>query len=152
EAVKILRDTYPGREIEWYVFGEALLPPDNKIASYKSTGFVQGKDLAKFYSSGDVMLCPAWYESFPLYPLEAMACGVPAVTTPYGTEDYAIDGSTALIVPAKKPQEMAKAMRRLIEEKGLANKLKANALAKTKEFTWEKSVTNLEKVLSVGSN
>jgi glycosyltransferase involved in cell wall biosynthesis len=41
--------------------------------------------LAALYTSADVVMCPSWYESFPLYPLEAMACGAPIVTTPFGT-------------------------------------------------------------------
>lgn len=39
------------------------------------------QDMAKIYSAMDVLLNPAWGEGFGITPLEAQACGVPAVVT-----------------------------------------------------------------------
>ncbi len=148
EAVKtmgIVREKYP--DVEWFVFGDTLIPPDNDIARYTATGLVTGDKLAEFYSSGDIMLCTSWYESFPLFPLEAMACGLAVVTTPFGTEDYARDGENCLFVPPKAPEEMARAVIRLIEDKPLRERLSREGIKAAQKFTWERSVNELEKVL-----
>jgi len=46
--------------------------------------------------------CPlVGYESFPLFPLEAMACGLAVITTAPGTEDYAVNQENCLVVEPK---------------------------------------------------
>ena len=144
-AMSLVRKSYP--DVEWLVFGDALLPPDNNIARYDAAGFLTGDKLAEMYSSGDIMLCTSWFESFPLFPLEGMACGLAVVTTPYGTEDYATDGVNCLFVPPKSPEEMAKAVIRLIEDKELRNRFSREGQKTAKQFTWERSVTDMERVL-----
>lgn len=146
KAMKIVREKYP--DIEWLVYGDALVPPDNDIARYTAVGFVAGDELAKVYSAGDIMLCPSWYESFPLFPLEAMACGLAVITTPFGTEDYARDGKNCLIVSPKYPEEMARAVIRLIEDKTFSESLGKEGIKTAQRFTWERAVEKLEKILS----
>ncbi len=84
-------------KIEWHVFGfqHPDLAPDNALAPYKFHGALGHEDLSRLYAESDIMLCPSWYESFPLPPLEAMACGTAVITTPNGTGDYVVDGQPA---------------------------------------------------------
>lgn len=145
EAIRMVRIKYP--EIEWIVFGDTSIPQDNKVAKFKAAGFLVHERLAELYSECDIMLCPSWYESFPLYPLEAMACGLAVVTTPLGTEDYAKDGINCLIAPAKSPNVMAEAIIKLIEDKSLRAELGDEGIRTARRFTWDQSVNELEKVL-----
>lgn len=69
-------------DVRWRVFGDdAEIPPDNPIAPYEPIGVVDAPAIRRLYSEAHVALCPAWYESFPMYPMEAMSCGCAVVTT-----------------------------------------------------------------------
>ncbi|MCW4046496.1 MAG: glycosyltransferase family 4 protein [Candidatus Bathyarchaeota archaeon] len=104
--------------------------------------------LATLYSSADVIICPSWYESFPLYPLEAMACGTPVITTPYGTEDYAFHEKNCLVVPPKDPHSLAEAALRLLESEQLKEEFRKEGPKTAKQFTWEKTVDVVERLFS----
>jgi glycosyltransferase involved in cell wall biosynthesis len=149
EAIQIARQRIP--HLEWKVFGESLLPPNNNIAPYTPLGFLTEETLRKAYSSSHAILCPSWYESFPLYPLEAMASGSAVITTPYGTEDYAINMRNSLVVPPHDPEKMAKAVITLYEKSDLRQKLISQGLEDAKEFNWTRSVNKLASLLGLKS-
>lgn len=145
DAVEAMKIVFKKRkDVEWLVFG---LSPSKKHNSEAPYTFIQGifnEKLAELYSSADVVFCPSWYESFPLPPIEAMACGAPVVTTRYGTEDYCFHEDNCLVVPPKEPKLMAEAILRLLEDRNLANRLRENGLKTAKEFTWDKTVDKVE--------
>jgi glycosyltransferase involved in cell wall biosynthesis len=105
------------------------------------------RDLASIYSSADVFISSSWSEGFGLPGLEAMACGVPVVTTDSGgVREYAIPEETAIVVPPKNPQALAEGILRVLQDGKLRQKLIKNGLEKVKEFDWEKSIDKLEKL------
>jgi glycosyltransferase involved in cell wall biosynthesis len=70
-----------------------------------------------FLASSDIAVTGAWYEPFGIVPVEAMSCGVPVVATDVGGHrDTVIPGRTGELVPARRPDRVAKALRRLLEE------------------------------------
>lgn len=147
-AVAIARDRLPGKTIIWRVYGEALLSPDNDIARYDALGFLGPAALAQAYRDCDMLLSASWYESFPLFPLEAMACGLPVITTRFGTEDYAQHGETAHIVEARSPESIADGIRKLVEDPAYRTRLAENGHRASHDFTWERSVQTLETLLT----
>ncbi len=147
EAMRHVRERLG--EVRWRVFGdEALLPPDNPIAPYEPVGVIDPPAIRRLYSEAHIALCPAWYESFAMYPMEAMACGCSVVSTEYGVEDYARHEQNALVVPARDPQAMADAVVRLAEDPALRGRLIAQAQLDIKGFTWEHSVDRMEELLN----
>lgn len=67
--------------------------------------------------SADVVVCVPWYEPFGIVPLEAMACGVPVVAAAVGgLVDSVVHGETGLLVPPRDPEELARALRSLLED------------------------------------
>jgi glycosyltransferase involved in cell wall biosynthesis len=151
EAVAIARRSLPGVTIRWQVYGTpALLPPQNPVAPYEPLGFLQPSDLAQAYRKADVLLGASWYESFPLFPLEAMACGLGVVTTPEGTEDYAIHEQTAEIVYPKDPESIARGLIRVIRDAAYRFKIAKKGNEISRNFTWQKSVLTMEEILSKG--
>ena len=144
EAIKIVMKKR--KDIKWFVYGQKLTLPQDLEAPYTFIHFPSDEELAKLYSSADVVICPSWYESFPAPPLEAMACGAPVVTTKYGTEDYAFNEENALVVPPRNPQAMAQAILRVLEDKNLAEKLRENGPKTAKQFTWDKTTDQVEKL------
>ena len=145
EAIRIARQSIP--HLEWRVFGDALLPPNNSIASYVPLGFITGQRLRRAYSEAHILLSTSWYESFPLYPLEAMACGAAVVTTPYGTEDYAQHLFNAYVVPPRDPEAAARALLHLYEDAEMRSNLAKQGLVEAKKHTWEKSVQRMQSLL-----
>ena len=67
---------------------------------------------------------PSRWEGMSNALLEAMACGLPCVATRVsGSEDIIADGVNGLLVAPEQPAEMAQALRRILEEAELAQRL-----------------------------
>jgi glycosyltransferase involved in cell wall biosynthesis len=147
EAVRIAREQLPKTKLRWQVYGDADLPPDNPIAPYEHLGFLQPKALGDAYRRADILLSASWYESFPLFPLEAMACGLPVITTQPGTEDFAKDGETAIIVEPKNPASIAQGIIRLTTDCELRMKIARQGCQVSRRFTWENSVRTMEQII-----
>jgi len=137
-----------GRAIDLVVFGTETPLPVLPGAPYRHVGRRVNQDLAQLYRSADVVVTPSWYESFPLPPLEAMACGVPVITTRYGTEDYAVDGRNALVVPPRDPQRLAEAILRLAQDGALREALARGGVETARGFTWDATVGTVERLFS----
>lgn len=152
-AVDIVRKR--GYKIDFLAFGgqfdPATLPEDVRRIPFTFVGSKMNDDLAEFYSDADMLVSASYFESFPLPPIEAMACGTPVVTTPFGTEDYARDRETAMVVPAKRPEAMAEAIIELIENKNLYLKLAKAGPHEAKKFTWDAAAEQMERILKSSS-
>jgi glycosyltransferase involved in cell wall biosynthesis len=80
-------------------------------------GAVPRTELPPLLRSADAVVCAPWYEPFGIVPLEAMACGVPVVATAVGgLADTVVDGATGVLVPPKRPDLLAGAIRQLLAE------------------------------------
>jgi glycosyltransferase involved in cell wall biosynthesis len=147
EAVRLAKRSIP--RLEWQIFGDSLLPPMNDIANYRPLGFISGRDLRDAYVRADVMLCGSWYESFPLFPLEAMACGVPVISTQAGVEDYMIHRRNGYIVESCDPVLMAKALMDLHRNPELLKNIGLLSSVDAKKFTWDRSVQRMCELLGL---
>jgi hypothetical protein len=93
------------------------------------------------------MLCPSWHESFPLPSIEAMACGTAVITTPYGTEGFAIDGHTAIVARPRVISDFVVALDGLVRLPELRKKLASNGRAMAESLTWDGAVAAREELL-----
>lgn len=106
------------------------------------------QNLASIISSARIHLSTSWKEGFGLPGLEAMACGVPQVSSnALGNEDYAVHNKTALIVTKNTPQAYAESMLQLLTDATLYRRLRDNGLKRAKEFSWPKSIEKLERLM-----
>lgn len=70
--------------------------------------------------SADAVVCAPWYEPFGMVPLEAMACARPVVATAVGgLTDTVVDGVTGVLVPPRRPRELAQALCSLLDSPAL---------------------------------
>jgi glycosyltransferase involved in cell wall biosynthesis len=126
------------------------LPPNfhAQDVHIKNVGYIYDDEkLADLYSSCDVFLFSSWFEGFGIPPLEAMACGLPVVTTACGgVNDFAKDGVNALIVPPRNPKVAAEAVLRLLSNNTLAEHIKKEGLKTVNHFTWSKAIDKMEKI------
>jgi glycosyltransferase involved in cell wall biosynthesis len=80
-------------------------------------GAVPRSDMPALLRSADLVVCTPWYEPFGIVPLEAMASGVPVVASAAGGFlDTVVDGATGMLVPPRRPDRLAAAMRKLLAE------------------------------------
>jgi glycosyltransferase involved in cell wall biosynthesis len=131
-----------------------LVSKQREIANYASDvgmKFVFGpsdEELALLYSTCDVYVHSSWYEGFGLPPVEAMACGVPVVTTDsLGVRDYAVNEINCLLVPPRNPVKLLKAIKRCLTDDELVQSISKNGLATAAKFDIEKAAAAHLKIL-----
>ena len=87
-------------------------------------------DTALFYAAADIFVCCSRVESFPRVILEAMAAGLPIVTTPvFGITEQVKENVSALFYPPGDAQGLADRITRLVEDTALREALAAGASA-----------------------
>jgi glycosyltransferase involved in cell wall biosynthesis len=102
-------------------------------------GRVDHDRIAALYRGAAVALNPSRVDNMPNSVLEAMACGVPVVSTDAGGVRYILrDGSTGLMVPAGNAAAMAAALLRVLQDASLASRLRAAALVEVQQYAWPK--------------
>jgi len=100
-------------------------------------GRLEIEAMARLYRSADLMLNPSLVDNMPNSLLEALASGIPVVSTDVGGIRFLVDdGNTALLVPPGEPQAMAAAAERVLSEPGLAARLVRNGLAQVQRYAW----------------
>lgn len=102
------------------------------------TGRLEPQAMANLYREADIAINPSLVDNMPNSVLEALASGIPVVSTNVGGVPYIVsDGETALLVPARSPEAMAIAITRLIEEPSLCSQLIDNGMAEVQRYTWD---------------
>ena len=111
------------------------------------TGRVENEQIAALYQSADVMVNPSLADNMPNSVLEALASGVPVVSTRVGGVPYLVQHEkTALLVPPGDVVAMAKAVIRLLETPDLAHRLVTSGLAEIQQYTWPNVREELQSV------
>ncbi|HUO85979.1 MAG TPA: glycosyltransferase family 1 protein [Thermoanaerobaculia bacterium] len=108
-------------------------------------GRVDDDRLLALYQGATAFAYPSLYEGFGLPVLEAMACGVPVVTSDVSSLPE-IAGDAALLVDPRDASALARALRRLIDEPALAADLAARGRIRAAEFSWERTAAAMEDV------
>jgi starch synthase len=96
------------------------------------------EQVVQLYSHAAVFACPSVYEPFGLINLEAMACEAPVVASAVGgIREVVEDGTTGLLVPPARPDELAAALRRVIEDPARARAMGRAGRRRVEErFSW----------------
>jgi glycosyltransferase involved in cell wall biosynthesis len=115
-----------------------LIEIDNKslINSISLTGYVINTDLPAIYSQCQVFLYPSLRESFGIPMLEAMACGVPVITSNTSSMPE-VAGSAAFIIDPFKPEEITDALIQITSNPTLRTQLVEKGLLQSAKFSWK---------------
>lgn len=112
------------------------------------TGAVTKEEIPKLLDQGDIFLNTPRVDNTPVSVLEAMACGLCIVSTNVGGIPYLIENEgDALLVPSDDATAMAQAVRRFLNEDGLADQLSRNARRKVDQFDWSMIFPKWERLL-----
>ena len=104
------------------------------------TGFVSRDDLPAIYNMGRVLVFPSLYEGFGFPALEAMACGVPVVTSNISSMPE-VAGDAALLVDPFKTEEIRESIYSILKDNALASDLRQRGLKRAEIFSWENTVS-----------
>ncbi len=101
-------------------------------------GRLDREKMANAYRKADVAINPSLVDNMPNSVLEALGSGVPVISTNVGGVPFVVrHEQTALLVPAGRVEDMAKAMRRLMTDATLCENLINNGLAEANKYTWQ---------------
>lgn len=106
-------------------------------------GFVSREEIDQYYAAADVFAFTSMTETQGLVVVEAMAHGLPAVVVQGGGAGAAVrDGENGFLV-SNRPQEVTEALRQIITDRRLAERLSAGARETAAEYTVEKMVSRV---------
>jgi glycosyltransferase involved in cell wall biosynthesis len=140
EACRHLRDR--GLDFQCWIVGRGKLRPrlarmisDSRLEDrVHMRGAVRQGEVPDLYRSADVFVLPAIVasdgnrEGLPVSIVEALACGLPVVSTPVsGIIEVVRHDDNGLLVPPRDPWELTEALQRLITNRPLFERLRDNA-------------------------
>lgn len=108
-------------------------------------------ELVRYINASDVFVVPSvWLETFGQVTIEAMACGVPVVTSDAGASpDINIDGQTGFVVPAKNSEKLAEAIIKLLKDDDLKEKMGQAARERVlNNYTYQVTVNTLLDIIN----
>lgn len=99
------------------------------------TGYVPNQELVYLYNLATLFLYPSFYESFGIPILEAMSCGTPVITSNCTAMSEVAGGAAELIDP-RDPEDLVKAIQRVLNDELLYAKYKKEGLQRAASFKW----------------
>ena len=109
------------------------------------TKYIPDEDLCPLMNGACAFVFPSIYEGFGMPPLEAMACGVPVVSSGEASLPEVV-GDCAVIVDAYSPESIADGMYRVYTDRELSDDLRKRGMQRAADFTWEKSAQKLHDI------
>ena len=101
------------------------------------------KNIEKYYAASDIFVLPTLYDAFANVCLEAMACGLPVITTRNnGASELIQDGEHGFVLKGQEPDELAKRIEALRFPKARTG-MGEKAAKKAKEFNIERHISEV---------
>ncbi len=102
------------------------------------TGRLTPEEIVELYRRADVLVNPSTVDNSPNALLEALAAGVPIVSTNAGGIPYLVEhGRTAWLVPVNDPEAMARAILALLQNDGLRSALTKAGKRQVQAHRWD---------------
>lgn len=121
--IKFVGDGTLKRKIEELSFS-------NKIQENVSvTGWLSDKEIISHLKSSDIFILPSWYEGMPNSLIEALASGLPSISSSVGIiPDYIINNVNGLLVQPNNKLNLEKTIEKTINDINLRKKLSKNGV------------------------
>ena len=144
--IELLKETETKPKLIYSGIGPDFEPVNERInelnlsANVKMLGYVDYENVPEIYRKADVFASPTYAEGFSNTILEAMASGLPIISTrAVGVVDCLRDGDNGLLVEIGDIEELKNALRQILEDQNLRAKLAQNALEECRSvYSWGK--------------
>lgn len=113
--------------MEYHQTGKIILP-----------GYIEDEDLPTLYNLASLFAYPSLYEGFGYPVLEAMACGVPVITSNRASLPE-VAGDAAILVDPQDVHTMAREMERVLRDGKLRKELQQKGLERAAHFSLERN-------------
>ncbi|HUC39041.1 MAG TPA: glycosyltransferase family 4 protein [Candidatus Acidoferrum sp.] len=142
EALEIIRRKH--KEAKFFAYGNYSggLP---EYVNFSRLPDAEG--LVKLYQKSTIFILPSLIEGFAAPPLEAMACGCAVVVTKINGTEEIKNNINGLVVPIRSSKGLANAVIRLLEDKGLMERLQKSGNDTAKEHTYQKMYESFKEAL-----
>lgn len=101
-------------------------------------GFISIKHLPYIYNASKLFVYPSFYEGFGLPTIEAMACGIPVITS-NRTSIPEVVGDAALLIDPDNHDELCSAMFNILSDEQLYSRLVKSGISRSSQFSWKKT-------------
>lgn len=102
------------------------------------TGYIPNKELPNLYRLAQMFLYPSLRESFGIPILEAMACGIPVITSNTSAMPE-VAGEGALLIDPTQPDDIAATILNVLQNESLRNQTIAYGINRAAMFSWQKT-------------
>ncbi|MCX6910664.1 MAG: glycosyltransferase family 1 protein [Verrucomicrobia bacterium] len=108
-------------------------------------GFVADAVLPTLYRVANAVVYPSLYEGFGFPPIEAMACGCPAISSTRGSLGEVV-ADAALIVNPESVDEIAAALQRVTTDAACRDQLREAGFRNARRFDWQRNAAEVLRV------
>jgi glycosyltransferase involved in cell wall biosynthesis len=108
-------------------------------------GYLSDHELRYFYNKTEAFVFPSFYEGFGYPILEAFCCGAPVVTSKVSSCPE-VAGDAALLTNPYDPEDIAKAISCIVNDKALQESLRRKGLERCRQFSFHKTAQETLKV------
>ncbi len=112
-------------------------------SSVRLVGSIPDEDLPLFYNASRLFVLPSLHEGFGIPCLEAMACGIPVITTNRGALPEIVGDAALILSDPMDANDLKDAIECLLYDENLRQEMILRGLRRASAFSWEKSAQKM---------
>ncbi len=138
------------KDAELRIYGKVKNDFKNIIKKYRNNDSIRFmghvNNLPNEYKKADIFVFPSIQEGSALVTYEAMASGIPMITT-FNSGSLARDGKDGFVIPIRNSKIISEKIRYLYDNPKEIERMGKNARKRIEKYTWEKYGDNLVKIM-----